>query len=252
MSKTARPMTMYGEGGEQLLPRTRTHQVYDGTHPLSDYITSGVWKEAAKVSHVLKVNGLNFNGSVDINVGTIDVAYGGTGLTSLTSNRLMYPANNTFQFSDIFVNRDRIGIETSRPADGVSLATAKAIQCGTSISATNDVNAGGNVIAQGGVAAMGIADADGNPTLRLYSESFANSTITADTDKVISHNLGNANPMVYVLETNTTSAGDNDYKPMTHGTGGSTFYIKYVDANTISLNMGSTHVGHKIKVFVIG
>lgn len=205
-----------------------------------------------KLSKKISVNGLNFNSSVDINVGTIDVAYGGTGLTSLTSNKLMYAVNNAFQFSDIFVNRDRIGIETSRPADGVSLATAKAIHCGTSISAATDINAGGSVVAQKGVAAMGIVDADSISGLRMKAFTYANNDISADTDINLDHNLGNANPLVYILETNTTSTGDNDYKPMVHGTGGSTMYVKFVNENRVAINIGSTHASHKVKVYIIG
>ncbi len=250
MSKTARPMTMYGEGGEQLLPRTRTHQVYDGTHPLSDYITNGVFKEAAKVSHVLKVNGFRYDGSTEIDVDTIEVAHGGTGLTSLTSNKLMYAANNAFQFSDIFVNRDRVGIETSRPADGVSLATAKAIQCGTSITATNDVTAGGSVIGTKGVAAGGIIDPSGSPMLRSMAFEFAPNTKSANVNITLTHNLGNTRPMVVGYYDNN----NGEYWPLSATSAALGFVVLYdsATANSINIKLGTTVVQRNVKIIVIG
>lgn len=99
---------------------------------------------------------------------------------------------------------------------------------------------------------MGIVDTGSIPGLRMKAFAYTNGSISADTDFYIDHNLGNANPLVYILETNTTSAGDNDYKPMVLGTGNSSMYIKFVDENRVAINIGATHTSHKVKVYIIG
>lgn len=244
----------------------------------SDCMTNGVWNEASKVSHSISINGKSFNGQSAVDVGTIGVGYGGTGLTSLTANRIIYASSSSaLSFSNHYVSADKMSIGlTTAPADGVSLLTK------------NSITSGGNVMAYGGVAALGIADADGSTTglalnslvdvnapsptsgqvltfgngswvnadlpssLGIYTRSFGNNEITADADFTLTHNLGNANPMVMVYETNTTATGDVSYKPMVYGSGGSTFYIKFTSANSITFNMGATHTQHKVKIIIIG
>lgn len=219
MSKTALPMTMYGEGGEQLLPRTRTEMVYDGEHTLSEYITKGVlnvahggtglssiakdkmlyasaantlaevttsqfgrsllnatsgvkftnlyadksdWAAhasssdtattAGKVENSLSVNGKTYNGSSAVDVGTIGVGYGGTGMASLTANRLIYAsATNAFSLGH-YVTSTQMTIGASSAPDS-----------GFGLKVVNGIQSTGNIVANGGIAAMGIYETSDTP-----------------------------------------------------------------------------------------
>ena len=57
---------------------------------LEGYFTNGIAKQAAKTTGTLSVNGKSFNGSANITVGTMGVAYGGTGKSSVASGSMLY------------------------------------------------------------------------------------------------------------------------------------------------------------------
>ena len=57
---------------------------------LEGYFTNGIAKQAAKTTGTLSVNGKSFNGSANITVGTMGVAYGGTGKNSVASGSMLY------------------------------------------------------------------------------------------------------------------------------------------------------------------
>lgn len=51
---------------------------------------TAIASKANQLTHTLSVNGKSWNGSVDLTVGTMDVAYGGTGKSSWTANGIIY------------------------------------------------------------------------------------------------------------------------------------------------------------------
>lgn len=57
---------------------------------LEGYFTNGIAKQAAKTTGTLSINGKSFNGSANITVGTMGVAYGGTGKSSVASGSMLY------------------------------------------------------------------------------------------------------------------------------------------------------------------
>ena len=57
---------------------------------LEGYFTNGIAKQAAKTTGTLSINGKSFNGSATITVGTMGVAYGGTGKSSVASGSMLY------------------------------------------------------------------------------------------------------------------------------------------------------------------
>ena len=57
---------------------------------LEGYFTNGIAKQAAKTTGTLSVNGKSFNGSANITVGTMGVAFGGTGKGSVASGSMLY------------------------------------------------------------------------------------------------------------------------------------------------------------------
>lgn len=57
---------------------------------LEGYFTNGIAKQAAKTTGTLSVNGKSFNGSANVTVGTMGVAYGGTGKSSVASGSMLY------------------------------------------------------------------------------------------------------------------------------------------------------------------
>lgn len=85
-----------GVEGEYL---PRSGGVITGNLTVQGTLTA-VASTATQVSHSLSINGRTFDGHEDINVGTIGVAYGGTGKTSWTANRLIY-ASSTSALSEL-------------------------------------------------------------------------------------------------------------------------------------------------------
>jgi len=95
------------------------------TTSVNGYLTSTDWttfngKQAALVSgtNIKTVNGTSLLGSGD--VGTIDVAHGGTGLTTLTAGYIPY-GNGTSAFSSsstLFFDGANLGVGTSSPNTG--------------------------------------------------------------------------------------------------------------------------------------
>lgn len=67
---------------------------------LEGYFTNGIAKQAAKTTGTLSVNGKSFNGSANITVGTMGVAYGGTGKSSVASGSMLY-ANAANVYSEL-------------------------------------------------------------------------------------------------------------------------------------------------------
>lgn len=74
---------------------------------------------ANKVNNALTINGKTYNGSAAVNVGTIGTAYGGTGVTTHTTNRLVWSTSaTTIQAGNHYAAADKIAINsTSAPSD---------------------------------------------------------------------------------------------------------------------------------------
>lgn len=90
---------------------------------------------AAKVSNALTINGLTYDGFEAKNVGTIGVAYGGTGKTGWTANRIIYSSEETTlaNAANMYISDTQLGINvTAAPSTGIAL------QVGGNIAANAD------------------------------------------------------------------------------------------------------------------
>ena len=79
---------------------------------------TGNASSATKVNKALSINGKSFNGSAAVDVGTIGAAYGGTGVTTHTANRLVWATSaTTLQAGYHYANSTKVAINyTSEPS----------------------------------------------------------------------------------------------------------------------------------------
>lgn len=268
---------------------------------------------AGKVENSLSVNGKTYNGSSAVDVGTIGVGYGGTGMTSLTANRLIYASSGTAFSLGHYVTSTQMTIGASSAPDS-----------GFGLKVVNGIQSTGNIVANGGVAAMGIyetsdtpdalsslvdvqisspqngqflgfgsgkwrnvvlpmadsanlgcvktgasnsgrnfalkVDASGNGYVNVPSDipnynarmrcfEYAANAISSGT-VTVNHGLNNSTPMVYAMYSGTATA---NYYYMCSGTSAAAaFSVEVVDANNVTVELGTNYISKKVRIFVIG
>lgn len=118
---------------------------------------------ATKVSNALTINGLTYDGSEAKNVGTIGVAYGGTGKTSWTANRIIYSSGTATlaNATNMYISNTQLGVNvTAAPSTGIAL------QVGGNIAANAD-----NTYTLG---------TDGYKWATVYATTFSGNATSAD------------------------------------------------------------------------
>ena len=118
---------------------------------------------ATKVGSSLTINGLTYDGSEAKNVGTIGVAYGGTGKTEWTANRIIYSSGTTAlaNATNMYISNTQLGVNvTTAPSTGIAL------QVGGNIAANAD-----NTYTLG---------TDGYKWATVYATTFSGNATSAD------------------------------------------------------------------------
>jgi len=96
---------------------------------------------AKKVTNALSINGQSFDGSAAVDVGTIGVAYGGTGKTSWTANRIVYAsAANTLNQLGAGTSGQLLRSNGSAAPTWIDQSSIVAGNATNATNATNDAN----------------------------------------------------------------------------------------------------------------
>ena len=213
----------------------------------------GIISEAARVTNALSINGKSYNGSVAINVGTLSSAYGGTGVTSHTANRLVWStAANTIQATNNhYANASKIAINyTTEPTQNFYVS-------GTS-HFTGNITTGGNIQSSAAESTIKTSIANGTNVVGLYSSS--NRGLY---DFTLSH------WMIYTrVSDNTTRIPEHLYIDNGNITSSTTMYLNSAASTSIifkhgdteyarinpsgCLNIGSTQASGDYKLWVQG